>query len=53
MSRASGGSAARLAEELGIPEGTAVSRRRRARERFALSLWGPPPGAVGRGSGSR
>jgi len=38
VSGASGGSAVRLAEELGIPEGTAAGRRRRARERFAQSL---------------
>ncbi len=35
---AAGATIAEIAEELGIPEGTAASRRRRGRERFALSL---------------
>jgi len=35
---AAGATIAEIAEELGIPEGTAASRRRRARERFAQSL---------------
>jgi RNA polymerase sigma-70 factor (ECF subfamily) len=35
---ATGATTAEIAEELRIPEGTAASRRRRARERFALSL---------------
>jgi RNA polymerase sigma-70 factor (ECF subfamily) len=35
---AAGATIAEIAEELGIPEGTAASRRRRGRERFAQSL---------------
>jgi len=35
---ATGATIAEIAEELGIPEGTAASRRRRGRERFAQSL---------------
>ncbi len=35
---ATGATTAEISEELGIPEGTVATRRRRARERFTLSL---------------